>query len=42
MAEQRPVHRGSVDYEQVGADYMEKRQLKKGAAGWVLLAGAAC
>jgi ethanolamine permease len=39
MAEQRPVHRGSVEYEQVGADYMEKRQLQKGAAGWVLLAG---
>ena len=39
MAEQRPTHRGSVDYEQVGADYLEKRQLQKGAAGWVLLAG---
>jgi ethanolamine permease len=39
MAEQRPVHRGTVDYEQVGADYLEKRQLQKGAAGWVLLAG---
>jgi ethanolamine permease len=34
MAERR-----GVDYEQVGADYMEKRQLKAGAAGWVLLAG---
>src|SRR5688572_8449128 len=39
MAEQRPTHRGSVDYEQVGSDYMDKRQLKRGAAGWVLLAG---
>jgi ethanolamine permease len=39
MAEQRPVHRGTVDYDQVGDDYLEKRQLKKGAAGWVLLAG---
>ena len=39
MAEQRPTHRGSVDYEQVGSDYLEKRQLKRGAAGWVLLAG---
>ena len=39
MAEQRPTHRGSVDYEQVGEDYLEKRQLKTGAAGWVLLAG---
>ena len=38
MAEQ-PQHRGSVDYDQVGSDYLEKRQLKRGAAGWVLLAG---
>lgn len=28
-----------VDYTKVGADYMENRQLKRGAAGWVLLAG---
>ena len=34
MAERR-----GVDYEQVGSDYMEKRQLQSGAAGWVLLAG---
>ncbi|MGH2969810.1 MAG: ethanolamine permease [Solirubrobacteraceae bacterium] len=34
MAERR-----GVDYEHVGADYMEKRQLRSGAAGWVLLAG---
>jgi ethanolamine permease len=34
MAERR-----GVEYEQVGADYMEKRQLRAGAAGWVLLAG---
>ena len=39
MAEERPTQRGSVDYEQVDASYMEKRQLKSGAAGWVLLAG---
>jgi len=26
-------------YEDVGDDYMEHRQLKRGAAGWVLLAG---
>ncbi|MEJ7894866.1 MAG: ethanolamine permease [Solirubrobacteraceae bacterium] len=26
-------------YEKVGDDYMEDRQLRKGAAGWVLLAG---
>ncbi|CAN5310473.1 ethanolamine permease [soil metagenome] len=29
----------NVEYEQVGADYLEQRQLKQGAAGWVLLAG---
>jgi ethanolamine permease len=34
MAERR-----GVGYEQVGSDYMEKRELKRGAAGWVLLAG---
>src|SRR5688500_19575272 len=34
MAERR-----GVDYEQVGSDYMEKRQLRSGAAGWILLAG---
>ncbi|RKT56040.1 ethanolamine permease [Saccharothrix australiensis] len=28
-----------VDYEQVGREYLERRQLKRGAAGWVLLAG---
>jgi ethanolamine permease len=39
MEEHRVTHRGSVDYEAVGADYMEKRQLRRGAAGWVLLAG---
>ena len=33
------VHVGSVDYEKVDADYLEKRQLKSGAAGWILLAG---
>jgi ethanolamine permease len=32
-------HRRGVDYEQVGSDYLEKRQLRPGAAGWVLLAG---
>jgi len=30
---------GGVDYEAVAGDYLEKRQLKKGAAGWILLAG---
>ena len=37
--QQQQGARRSVEYEQVGADYMEKRQLKQGAAGWVLLAG---
>jgi ethanolamine permease len=32
-------HVGSVDYERAGADYMDKRRLRAGAAGWVLLAG---
>ncbi|HEX2174903.1 MAG TPA: ethanolamine permease [Nocardioidaceae bacterium] len=36
-AERRHVH--GVDYERVGSDYLEHRQLKQGAAGWVLLAG---
>ena len=35
---QRRQGRG-VEYENVGAEYMEHRQLQKGAAGWVLLAG---
>ncbi len=28
-----------VEYDQVGKDYFEKRQLKRGAAGWLLLVG---
>ena len=28
----------SVDYEAVDRDYLDRRQLKKGAAGWILLA----
>lgn len=28
-----------VDYTKVGANYMSQRQLKRGAAGWILLAG---
>ena len=28
-----------VEYEQGGADYLQRRELKQGAAGWVLLAG---
>ncbi|MBC8132930.1 MAG: ethanolamine permease, partial [Deltaproteobacteria bacterium] len=30
---------GGVELEMEGADYFEKRQLEKGVAGWVLLAG---
>ena len=29
----------SVDFEKVGTDYFQQRELKKGAAGWVLLVG---
>ena len=28
----------TVEYDEVSADYLDKRQLRKGAAGWVLLA----
>lgn len=28
-----------IEYQTVGADYFEQRQLRKGAAGWVLLVG---
>ncbi len=31
--------RSRVDYQDVDEDYLEHRSLKKGAAGWVLLAG---
>ncbi len=31
--------RKTIDYEQVGEDYHEHRKLKRGAAGWILLAG---
>ncbi|MDK3258524.1 ethanolamine permease [Blastococcus capsensis] len=37
MADRRHVH--GADYERVDADYLEQRQLRGGAAGWVLLAG---
>lgn len=36
MTQQR--HGVSVEHDSVSADYLEKRKLKKGAAGWVLLA----
>ncbi|WP_433334083.1 ethanolamine permease [Spirillospora sp. CA-294931] len=32
-------HVQGVDYEKVADDYLAKRQLKRGAAGWILLAG---
>ena len=38
MADNRRSVQGA-GYEQVGADYLDKRQLQQGAAGWVLLAG---
>jgi ethanolamine permease len=31
--------RRGVEYESVASDYLDKRQLRKGTAGWVLLAG---
>ncbi|CAA9375914.1 MAG: Amino acid permease in hypothetical Actinobacterial gene cluster [uncultured Nocardioides sp.] len=38
MTDDRRRVRGA-EYEQVGGDYLQKRQLNQGAAGWVLLAG---
>ncbi len=37
MEQQR--RQSGVEYERMGDDYLEKRQLQKGAAGWLLLAG---
>jgi ethanolamine permease len=39
VSEQERRARQGAGYENVGQDYMEHRQLRKGAAGWVLLAG---
>ena len=39
MSESGNRGRQGVDYENVGSDYMDQRQLQRGAAGWVLLAG---
>jgi ethanolamine permease len=39
VSEQERRARQGAEYENVGQDYMEHRQLRKGAAGWVLLAG---
>ncbi len=36
---EEPGRRRGVEYENVGEEYMQQRQLQKGAAGWVLLAG---
>jgi ethanolamine permease len=36
-SDRRRVH--GAEYEKVGHDYLQKRQLNRGAAGWVLLAG---
>ncbi|OED43516.1 ethanolamine permease [Endozoicomonas sp. (ex Bugula neritina AB1)] len=33
------IPRSSVGYEQVSDDYLKQRELKKGAAGWLVLAG---
>ena len=33
------THIHGVDYETVESDYLQKRQLQRGAAGWLLLAG---
>ncbi len=37
--EQRRVHHAGIESEREGAEYFEKRQLEKGVAGWLLLAG---
>lgn len=34
-----PSGQSGVEYDQVGKDYFENRQLKRGAAGWLLLVG---
>lgn len=34
----KQVQGSAVGYDEVPADYLDKRQLKKGAAGWILLA----
>ena len=39
MSESERRGREGVEYENVGRDYMEQRELRKGAAGGVLLAG---
>lgn len=39
VSEEAVIHVHGADYEKVDSSYFEHRQLKQGAAGWVLLAG---
>jgi ethanolamine permease len=39
MSESERRRTQGIEYENVGEEYLEHRQLQKGAAGWVLLAG---
>ena len=39
MAPDKKTHIRGVDYESVGEGYFAERELKKGAAGWLLLVG---
>ncbi len=39
MAKQSRAHHAGIESQIEGKDYFEKRQLEKGVAGWVLLAG---
>jgi ethanolamine permease len=39
LSESERRTRQGADYENVGSEYLEQRQLQSGAAGWVLLAG---
>src|ERR671917_18148 len=39
VSESEKRTRQGVEYENVGSEYLEQRQLQSGAAGWVLLAG---
>ena len=39
MATEERRQVSGAEYQHAGTDYLEKRQLKAGAAGWVLLAG---
>ncbi|WP_432544270.1 ethanolamine permease [Kineococcus sp. SYSU DK002] len=39
MSVQRNPSSSRVDYDDVSVEYLQQRQLKRGAAGWVLLAG---